>query len=75
MSMKPVIPMTMKPVIPSAARDPGLNGLCRRSSTGSLVASLLGMTGGAKLIHVRTPTEGGDGKATDAPVTAAGGVR
>jgi len=26
-------------------------------------------------IHVRTPAEGGDGKATDAPVTAAGGVR
>jgi 4-hydroxybenzoyl-CoA reductase subunit alpha len=26
-------------------------------------------------IHVRTPAEGGDGKASDAPVTAAGGVR
>ena len=26
-------------------------------------------------IHVRTPAEGGDGKAVDAPVTAAGGVR
>ncbi|HYX21934.1 MAG TPA: molybdopterin cofactor-binding domain-containing protein [Thermoanaerobaculia bacterium] len=26
-------------------------------------------------IHVRTPEEGGDGKAEDAPVTAAGGVR
>jgi 4-hydroxybenzoyl-CoA reductase subunit alpha len=26
-------------------------------------------------IHVRTPAEGGDGKAMDAPVTAAGGVR
>jgi 4-hydroxybenzoyl-CoA reductase subunit alpha len=26
-------------------------------------------------IHVRTPAEGGDGKAADAPVTAAGGVR
>ncbi len=26
-------------------------------------------------IHVRTPAEGGDGRAVDAPVTAAGGVR
>jgi 4-hydroxybenzoyl-CoA reductase subunit alpha len=26
-------------------------------------------------IHVRTPDEGGDGRAVDAPVTAAGGVR
>jgi len=26
-------------------------------------------------IHVRTPAQGGDGKASDAPVTAAGGVR